>query len=146
MDIKFFYKNNQHSYKHEAIITSFANAIAHVLPLPDTLEVCLYDLGKNVYGGVDRYHINRLGINYDLDFQSIPKILTHELIHVNQKHMKILEVRQNDVYYWHGVPYTKVLPHEMSYEDYQNLPWELDVQLRQSKVLLAAMAVLSSNS
>ena len=53
MDINFFYKNNQHSYKHEIIIISFATAVSKVIDLPESLEVCLYDLGENVYGGID---------------------------------------------------------------------------------------------
>lgn len=142
MDIKFFYKNNQHSYKHEIIITSFADAIAKVIQLPPSIEVCLYELGPNVYGGIDRFNMGRFGINYSLSYQDIPKILVHELIHVNQKFTGTLEIRSNGVYYWHGIPYTKVLPEDMSYEDYQNLPWELDVQHRQSKVLQDAMKLL----
>ena len=62
MDVRFFYQNNQHSYKHEIIIDRFAQAVGKVIELPPLLEVCLYDLGKNVYGGIDMYRINRVGI------------------------------------------------------------------------------------
>lgn len=142
MDIKFFYQNNQHSYKKEVIITSFANAVAKVIELPDTLEVCLYPLDENVYGGIDRNRVNRLGINYDLPLDMLPHILTHELIHVHQKHTGILRITPNGMCYWHGIPYTKQSPEEMSYEDYQNLPWELDVVNRQQKIFSDALKTI----
>lgn len=143
MDIKFFYKNNQHSYKHEFIVTRFANAIKQVIELPDSLEVCLYPLADNVYGGIDRMSVNRIGLNYSLDFESIPKILTHELIHVSQKHLGHLLIKPNGMCYWHGIYYTKKLPEEMTYEEYHNLPWEMDAYNRQSKVLQKALEILA---
>lgn len=145
MDIRYFYKNNQHSYKHESIITYFSNAIAQVIELPPTLEVCLYDLGPEVYGGIDMYMINRIGLNYDLSFEDLPKILTHELIHVHQKHTKLLEFRINRHYYWRGIPYTNKTPEQLTHEEYQNLPWEIDVKERQSKVLQMALDLLSKD-
>ena len=146
MDIKFFYKNNQHSYKHEFIVTKFTNAIRQVIELPDTLEICLYPLADNVYGGIDRMHVNRIGIHYNLDFESIPKILVHELIHVSQKHLGHLLIKPNGMCYWHGIFYTKKSPEEMTYEEYHNLPWELDAYSRQSKVLQEALAILTSTT
>lgn len=142
MDLKFFYQNNQHSYKHEVVITSFANAIAKVIELPDTLEICIYPLAENVYGGIDRNRVNRIGINYNLSFESIPYILVHELIHVNQKHLGYLKISPNGMCYWHDIPYTKKLPEDMTLEEYNNLPWEMDVQHRQKKVLKEALELV----
>ena len=53
VEIKYYYQNNQHSYKHETIITSFTEAVSKVIELPKTLEICLYPLPDNVYGGID---------------------------------------------------------------------------------------------
>lgn len=142
MDIKYYYKNRPQKIKAEAIIDTFANAIGQVIELPDTIEVCIYDLGKNVYGGIDLFAVNRIGLNYDLDYESIPLILTHELIHVSQKHKKHLEIRQNKYYYWMGIPYSNTPLEELTFEEYQNLPWELDVVQRQTKVLQMAMNTL----
>lgn len=142
MDIKFYYKNNQHSYKHEVIITSFATAIAKVIELPPTLEICLYPLEENVYGGIDKNRINRIGINYNLSLMEIPQVLTHELIHVHQKHKGILRIHYSGMCYWHGIPYTKQLPESMPYEEYQNLPWELDVAEKQQKVFSEALKLI----
>jgi hypothetical protein len=142
VDINFFYKNNQHSYKHEIIIISFATAVSKVIDLPDTLEVCLYDLGENVYGGIDMIRINRIGINYNIPLEMIPKILTHELIHVNQKHKGLLKITNNGACYWNGIFYTKKQPEDLTYEEYTNLPWEVDVQHRQTKVLQNALELV----
>jgi hypothetical protein len=146
VDIQYFYKNNQHSYKHEFIVTRFANAIAQVIELPPTLEVCLYPLADNVYGGIDRMHVNRIGINYNLEFESIPKILAHELIHVSQKHLGHLLIKPNKMCYWHGIFYTNKQPEDMTYEEYHNLPWELDAYSRQTKVLQQALDIIASQT
>lgn len=142
MDITFFYKNNRPCTRREVIISQLANAMATIIELPETLEVCLYQLGKNVYGGIDKYYINRIAINYDLDYEAIPKILTHELIHVSQKHTKLLEIKKNGHYYWRGIPYTNVSPEQLSYEEYRNLPWELDVENRVDKLLTEVLQKL----
>ena len=146
MDIQFYYKNTVRCARRESIISLLAEAISKVIELPNTIEVCIYPLGKNVYGGIDKYYVNRIAINYDLDYNSIPNILTHELIHVSQKHTRRLEIKNNGHYYWYGIPYTKVLPEEMSYEEYRNLPWEVDVQNRETKVLNSALELAVSKT
>ena len=139
MDIKFFYQNNQRSYKHEAIIVSFTNLISQLIDLPSNLEVCLYPLEENVYGGIDVNRVNRIGLNIKLPYLDIPKVLTHELIHVNQKHIGLLKIDMRGMCYWRGIPYTNKDPDDMTYEEYSNLPWELDVQQRQSQLLSEAL-------
>ena len=146
MDITFFYKNNQHSYKHEVIITSFSNAVSKVISLPDNIEICLYPLDNNVYGGIDRVRVNRIGINYNIPIMTLPKILTHELIHVNQKHTGLLRIGIDGMCYWRNIPYTNKLPEDMSYDEYQNLPWELDVIHRQQEVFKKALALVDNKS
>lgn len=145
VEIKYYYQNNQHSYKHEVVITSFAEAVSKVIELPKTLEVCLYPLPDNVYGGIDIIRVNRIGINYELPFNLIPKVLTHELIHVHQKHTGILSIDSSGMCYWHGIPYTKKLPEDMSYEEYNNLPWELDVAKKQQKIFTEALDLVYKN-
>lgn len=142
MDIKFFYKGNTPNKAHEVIITSFTKAVSTVIELPDTIEVCLYDLGKSVYGGIDMVKVNRIGLNYDLSAEMLPAILVHELIHVHQKHVGTLKIKSNGVCYWYGVPYTNKMPEDMTREEYHNLPWELDVQNKQTKVFKQALAFL----
>ena len=146
MDVRYFYQNNQHRYEHESLIDSFTMAISKVIELPPLIEVCLYDLGKNVYGGIDMLRINRIGMSYDLPLDQVPKILTHELIHVHQKHTGTLKIKHNGNCYWHGILITKNLPEDMPYDEYISLPWELDVQNRQTKVLQQALDILTTTS
>jgi hypothetical protein len=139
VDVLYFYQDNKPNTEQEAIITSFAKAISEVIELPNIIEVCLYDLGESVYGGIDLHRINRIGINRNLPYDAIPKILTHELIHVHQKHTGVLKIKRDGSCYWHGILITKKLPEDMPYEEYQNLPWEMDVAQKQQKVFIEAL-------
>jgi len=144
VDVRFFYKGDYRSYKHEVIITSFSIAVSRIIDLPEILEVCLYPLEENVYGGIDKMRVNRIGLNTNLSLESIPIILAHELIHVHQKHVGHLRIAHNGMCYWHGIPITNKPPEDMTYEEYQNLPWEVDVQNRSKAILKEAL--LSYNS
>ena len=144
MKVKFYYKNNNYEKDNEVALTSLAIAVSQIIELPDIVEVCLYPLEDNVYGGIDINRINRIGLNINLSLESQLKILVHELIHVSQKHLGMLKIKPNGMCYWHGIPYTKKPPEEMTHEEYMNLPWELDVQHRQSKVLQQALDILTT--
>jgi hypothetical protein len=127
---------------YEVIITSFANAVSKVIELPKIVEVCLYPLAPNVHGGIDGVRVNRIGLNYNLLLQDIPLILTHELIHVHQKHKGVLKIDGKNNCYWYGILQTNKLPEQMTYEEYQNLPWEVDVRNKQTEVFKKALALL----
>lgn len=145
MNIVFHYNGNLPKRDYEVIITSFSNAVSQVIELPDTIEVCLYPLAPNINGGIDRTKINRIGLNYNLLIQDIPLVLTHELIHVHQKHINILKFDKKHSY-WHGVIRSNKLPEELSYEEYENLPWEVDVRNKQTEVFKQALAFLQQNT
>lgn len=142
MDVRFFYQDNKQRPHHEAIVRGFAKAVAQVIELPPLIEVCLYDLGHNVYGGIDMYRINRVGINLTVPLEQLPKILTHELIHVHQKHKGTLKINRDGSSYWHGILTTKTMPENMPYEEYENLPWELDVKHRLDQVFSDALKLV----
>ena len=131
--VKFFYKDNVRNLQKEAVITAFATLACQVIPLPEIIEVYLYKLPDNVYGGVDK-KINRLVLNSDLLLEDTTKILAHELIHVNQKHEGTLRIT-NDGIYWRTIYYGKTLPEDLPYDEYMNLPWEVDVQNRQEMLI-----------
>lgn len=145
MDIRYFYQNNKPSYQHQAIIDKFAVAASQVIELPSLIEVCIYDLGNSVYGGIDMLKINRIGINYNIPFNEIPRILIHELIHVHQKHKGFLRITRNKSCYWHGIMITNKMPEEMSYQEYINLPWELDVANKEKKIMQEVLSILDKN-
>lgn len=146
LNVRYFYQNNDYRPQHESIINSFANAISQVIELPPLLEVCLYDLGNSVYGGIDMYRINRIGINLNVPLNEVPSILSHELIHVHQKHTGTLKIKHNGNCYWHGILVSTKLPDDILFEDYMDLPWERDAYNKQTKVLQQALDILTTNS
>jgi len=140
MEVKFFYQGrNQRKPEHEVIVTEFAKLVGKVIELPDIIEVCLYPLKENVYGGIDILKTNRLGLNINLPLDSVPKVLTHELIHVSQKHKGALRIDRTGRCYWYNIPYNKQNPEEMNYEEYLDLPWERDVHDRLDMVFSQAL-------
>jgi hypothetical protein len=144
MHVTYFYNKNKPDYKHESIITPITKAVSKIIELPPAIEVCLYDLGKSTYGGIDLYRVNRIGMNYTLPYDGVPIILVHELIHVHQKHKGYLKITPRGHCYWHGVLFSQKLSEEMSYEDYMNLPWEIDAYNKQDKILSEAIAILTT--
>lgn len=140
--VRFYYQDSNRLPQHEAIVNAFMVAVAKVIALPPLVEVCLYNLGKNVYGGIDMFRINRVGLNIAVPLEQLPKILTHELIHVHQKHTGTLKIKRDGSSYWHGVLITKKMPEDMTYEEYENLPWELDVTHRLDQVFNDALKLV----
>ena len=123
------------------MIQSLANALAAIIELPNTLQVCLYPFVDNVYGGIDKHVKNRFGININLPLDQMPKIVVHELIHIHQRHTGILAIK-GGYYYWRTIPYGNKLPEEMSYEEYKNCPWETDVDERVDKLLTESLELI----
>lgn len=140
--VRFYYQDGNRLLQHEAIVKAFTVAVSKVIELPPLVEVCLYNLGKNVYGGIDMFRINRVGVNIEVPLEQLPKILTHELIHVHQKHTGTLKIKRDGSSYWHGVLITKKMPEDMLYEEYENLPWELDVRHRLDQVFSDALKLV----
>ena len=145
MNIRFFYKNTRIDKNREVIITSFANLVAQIIELPNDLDVCLYPFKENIHGGIDAHRVNRIAINANLPYDSIPEILTHELIHVNQKFLGTLKI-VNKTCYWRTIPYTNTMPEDMPYEEYLQLPWERDVQERLESVVTQALQKYNSQA
>jgi hypothetical protein len=139
IDVVFYYQNSKKEAVRELIIKSLTTAVSTLISLPDHIEICIYKLPHSVYGGIDKYTPNRIGLNSSLALQDIPEILVHELIHVNQRYTKTLEIKNNGTYYWHGVPYHNIMPENLEYDDYKNSPWEVDVDNKLSKLLTEAL-------
>jgi hypothetical protein len=144
VNVRYFYQNTKTDKVREVMIDKLTNTVSELIELPQIIDVCLYKLDENVYGGIDQYVMNRLGLNNSLTLEELPQILVHELIHVHQRHTKQLEIK-NNTYYWRGIPYHNV-DTELTFEKYKNTPWEIDVQNRQTKVLERALDILTTNT
>ena len=144
MLVKFYYQDkskNTYRLVRETMIKSLSHALSTLIPLPETVEVCIYDLPDNVYGGLDKHTPNRLGLNSKLPLERIPEILVHELIHASQRHTNMLDIKNNGTYYWRGIPYHNTLPENLDYHEYKNSPWELDVDERLDKLLTETLSL-----
>lgn len=141
IEIVFYYQNSQKSPVHEQMIKSLANALDSFIELPKKLQVCLYPFLDNVYGGIDKNVTNRFGVNINLSLEQLPKIVVHELIHIHQRHVGLLMIKQGH-YYWRNIPYSNKLPEEMSYQEYKSCPWETDVDNRVDKLLTECLELI----
>jgi hypothetical protein len=139
IDVVFYYQNSKKEAVRELIIKSLTTAVSTLISLPNTIEICIYRLPDSVYGGIDKYTPNRIGLNSLLALEDIPEIIVHELIHVSQRHTKLLEIKNNGTYYWRGIPYHNVMPENLDYDDYKNSPWEIDVDNKIDKLLTEAL-------
>jgi hypothetical protein len=141
IEISFYYQNTPKSPVHEVMIQSLVNALGSLIELPKKLQICLYPFLDNVYGGIDKHVTNRFGININLSLEQLPKIVVHELIHIHQRHVGLLSIKQGH-YYWRNIPYSNKMPEEMSYEEYKNCPWEIDVENRVDKLLTECLELV----
>lgn len=141
IEVSFYYQNSQKSPVHEQMIKSLANALGSLIELPNKLQVCLYPFLDNVYGGIDKNVTNRFGVNINLSLEQFPKIVVHELIHIHQRHVGLLMIKQGH-YYWRNIPYSNKMPEEMSYQEYKSCPWETDVDNRVDKLLSECLELI----
>jgi hypothetical protein len=137
MKLTFIYKG---SAKPPAIYEKFTDKVISIVKtlyvLPDAIEIQFENMGPSVYGMtmLDPRFPNRIRLNQDLSLEEYLLPLTHELIHLHQMYTNRLQSRQGGRILWDKTVY-KVNMLEMSYDDYQQLPWELDVAEKQQKLL-----------
>lgn len=124
-----------YSSGREFICRKLIDTASTVLSLPDEVQVEFCNLGKSVYGSTSlEYRFrNRIGMNSELLLQEIPAVLVHELIHLHQTYTGILRSNRHGQYFWNNRQIH--VPKDISYEEYQRLPWEVDVQERHHKIL-----------
>lgn len=130
MQVNFYYKNKPSSTDYEIIIAEICNRAALLIPLPHEIDVIFARLHHSTYGGIDTSKSNCLVLSTNLNLKSIPTILVHELIHISQRHTKMLQIYNDGSYTWMGKFYLRQNPETLPREEYLNLPWEVDVSTR----------------
>ena len=112
------------------------NLVHTIYVLPDKVEIQFENLGPNIYGMtmLDPRFPNRIRLNQDLALEEIIIPLTHELIHLHQMYTNRLRHGTGGKIFWDKTIY-KVDMLKMSYNEYQQLPWERDVIEKQEKLL-----------
>ena len=135
--IVFIYKG---SVKPHVIYEKFTDKVIKLVKqlyvLPDNIEIQFENMGPSVYGMtmLDPRFPNRIRLNQSLSLEEILLPLTHELLHLHQIFTNRLQSRSGGRILYEGQIY-KVDSMKLSYEDYQNLPWEHDVNINQKKLL-----------
>lgn len=116
------------------ITRALCTSASRVISLPQSLDIEFRKFTDGTWGGTHLHwkYRNRISINDTLSLQEIPIVLVHELIHCSQLHSGMLRVDHSGNVYWQGMRYETT---NLSYNEYQRLPWELDVAYRLKKTL-----------
>lgn len=109
--------------------------VSDKIKLPDSLQIEFKKLDENVYGETSlnpRYN-NRITLNYNLEPQEFMRPLVHELCHINQILENRLSKNLDGSYVYCGKKYH--VKTWLEYNDYLNLPWELDARITEKMLL-----------
>jgi hypothetical protein len=137
MKLTFIYKG---SVKPPDIYEKFTDKVIKIVKnlyvLPDNIEIQFENMGDSIYGMtmLDPRFPNRICLNQDLSLEEYLLPLTHELIHLHQTYTNRLQSRHGGRIMWDKTLF-KVNMLEISYSEYQQLPWELDVIEKQTLLL-----------
>ena len=120
----------------EKLSEKVINLVHTIYVLPAKVEIQFENMGPNVYGMtmLDPRFPNRIRLNQSLSLEEIVIPLTHELIHLHQMYTNRLRYSTGGRIFWDKTVY-KVDMLKMSYDEYQQLPWERDVIEKQEKLL-----------
>ena len=135
--VVFIYRDSQKPPEHyNKFCEKVILLVKQIYSLPDNIEIQFENMGPSVYGMtmLDPRFPNRIRLNQSLSLEEILLPLTHELLHLHQIFTNRLQSRSGGRILYEGQIY-KVDSMKLSYEDYQNLPWEHDVNINQKKLL-----------
>lgn len=137
MKIQFIYNNVDNIKNREILIHHFVEKIKNFLELPNYIEIEFSNTNNSIYGEtyLNQRFKNRVKLSNDLEPTFLIKTLLHELIHINQLYKGRLNCRQDGVVYWDNKPYRINLT-KITYKEWQQLPWEIDVVNKQHNLLL----------
>lgn len=130
MIVSFYYSNSKPNIQVEIIIKKLCKQAVKVLTLPSTIDICFYDIPQSTHGAIDQTRFNRIILNNNLRLNELPMILVHELIHVEQRFMNKLIISKDGIYTWQNNKFRQPDVQNLNYEQYLELPWEVDVQCR----------------
>ena len=131
-----FPKHLQPDIAKATIAERLCQAAFLYIALPDNIIVEFVDLGHNAYGEstLTFNKESKVRINLQLSTKELIYPLVHELLHLNQMHEGKLSVTRFGDCVWEGKTY-KLNQSKMSYKEYTQLPWELDVTSREQQLL-----------
>lgn len=121
---------------YEKFIDKVILIVKNLYVLPDCIEIQFIDIGDNVYGMtmLDPRFPNRIRLNQNLTIDEIVLPLVHELIHLHQIYTNKLKSRKGGLIIWENQVY-KVDMLNMFFDEYHNLPWEVDATQKTQNLL-----------
>lgn len=141
--ITFIYSYGSIDTNREKISSSIYSKTLQILELPKKIEIEFIKLTEATYAEtvLDYRFKSRIRINSTLSHVDIIKPLIHELIHINQIYTGKLSAYRNGIIVWEDKTYSVKNMNTMSYDEYQSLPWEMDVRDREKNVLKYILGV-----
>ena len=135
--IRFIYKDSTYSKERENVISNICSLAKDILSLPDYIEIEIQKLNDSIYAEsiTNPRFKNRIRLNDNLKLTEMIKPIVHELIHLEQLHTGKLSADRQGNFIYENKSYKNINPVDMSYNDYQNLPWEIEVANKESYVL-----------
>lgn len=128
---------NLGSEQYRVVLTSVCMLVGQCISLPEKIEIEFSNLNESTYAELvlnTRYK-NRIKINNKLSVKECINVLIHELLHLQQLHEGRLMVSSQGDYIWNKKSYSAKNIKNLTYKEYNTLPWELDVAQKQQKIL-----------
>jgi len=133
MRIRLYFAKGLQDINKEKLVKKILEQANHYLTLPELVEVEFQRLGHSMYGETD-IDRKRITLNFDLQINDIVLPLLHELLHLEQIEMGRLAKSRQGEYVWEGNVF-RIDPMTIPYDEYKQLPWELDT-VKKQKILL----------
>lgn len=120
----------------EKIIHKVCSILSRKLKLPTSITIVIKKLEPAIYAETSLQNMSqyRIVINSDLSIRDMITPLVHELIHLNQIYTGKL-IGKKGSYFWEGIEYKVKSGLSQTYNDYQSMPWEMDVNQKLPKLL-----------
>jgi hypothetical protein len=138
MVVNYNYVNTAYDTNKEKVLSVLCNNAKEHIELPNKVYIQISKLEPNVLGDtvLDFRLQNKIRLNSILNIKESVYVLSHELIHLSQIHIGQLKIHKNGNYIWENRQYMNLSKlKQLSFLEYQQLPWELDVAKKQQKLL-----------
>ena len=115
------------------LLTDFNNwnrSIKNYINYTEEVNVIIKFIDREKSLGRVVYEKGEIEIDPRFTLLQLRNTLVHELIHYEQYREKRLEIK-NDEWFWKGKKYDNSLV----YEEYTNLPWEIEARKRSKKII-----------
>jgi hypothetical protein len=135
MEIKIKFEGKPDMTKAK-VAARLCRATAMYISLPKEIIIEFVELANHIYGETSLESLSKrtIRINDRLSTEDMIIPILHELAHISQIFERRLNVTRNGQILWEGKKYS-VDQSKLSYQEYQNLPWEVEAVETQQSLL-----------